>query len=68
MKTISQLRESSMPKGEHVFDQKIKKSHLMIHKVNNKFIVYIDKEKFDTFNNLKDAKTAGLEFIKMAKG
>jgi len=53
-----------MPPGEHVFDKKIKKVELMIHKEKNKFIVYVDRDKFDEFSNLNQAKRAGMEFIK----
>lgn len=69
MKTFKELfeRKKTMPPGEHVFDTKIKGTHLMIHKQNSKFVVYVDMEKFDSFKTLNDAKKAGMEFIKMAK-
>lgn len=69
MRTFSQIRESKnrMPPGEHVFDQKTKDAHLMIHKDKGKFVVYIDNEKLDSYNSLNDAKRAGMEFVKLAK-
>jgi len=70
MKTFLELREKlskGMPPGEHVFDKKINKIELMIHKEKNKFVVYIDRDKFDEFSNLNQAKRAGMEFIKAMK-
>ena len=70
MKTFGELREKmgkSMPPGEHVFDKKINKTHLMIHKEKGKFVTYIDMEKLDTYPSLGMAKKAGAEFIKVSK-
>ena len=68
MKTFLELREKvskgKMPPGEHAFDKKIKNVELMIHKEKNKFVVYVDRDKFDEFSNLNQAKRAGMEFIK----
>lgn len=71
MKTFLQIREASksvMPPGEHVFDAKIDKHKVMIHKDKNKYVAYIDLEKFDSFNSLNDAKKAATQFIKIAGG
>ena len=56
-----------MPAGEHVFDTKIGKNHLMVHKEKGKFVTYIDMEKLDTYPSLGMAKKAGAEFIKVSK-
>ena len=70
MLTFIQLREKmgkGMPPGEHVFDTKVNRSHLMIHKEKGKFVTYIDKEKLDSYPSLGMAKKAGMEFVKAAK-
>lgn len=69
MKSFVQIREATkkgMPPGEHVYDGKVGKHKIMIHKEKNKFVAYIDMEKLDTFNSLNDAKKAAEQFIKMA--
>lgn len=70
MKTFAQLREAKkdMPAGQHVFDGKIYKHNVMIHKEKNKYVAYIDSEKLDSYNSLEDAKKAAVQFIKMAGG
>jgi hypothetical protein len=67
MRTFSELRKKGMPAGEHVFDTKIGKNHLMVHKEKGKFVTYIDMEKLDTYPSLGMAKKAGAEFIKVSK-
>ena len=71
MKSFVQIREASrskMPPGEHVYDAKVGKNKIMIHKEKNRFVAYIDMEKLDTYNSLSDAKKAATQFIKMAGG
>jgi hypothetical protein len=64
MKNFKEMRKKGMPPGEHVFDTKINRVHLMVHKEKGKFVTYVDKEKLDTYPNLAMAKKAGQEFIK----
>jgi hypothetical protein len=68
MKTFAQLREANknMPAGQHVYDAKLNKHDIMIHKEKNKFVAYIDSEKLDSYTSLEDAKKAATQFIKMA--
>jgi hypothetical protein len=68
MKTFAQIREAKkdMPAGQHVYDAKMYKHDIMVHKEKNKFVAYIDSEKLDSFNSLEDAKKAAAQFIKMA--
>lgn len=69
MKTFTQIREAmkkGMPPGEHVYDGKVGKNEIMVHKEKNKFTAYIDMEKLDTYNSLNDAKKAAKDFVKMA--
>lgn len=71
MKTFMQIREArmkGMPPGEHVYDAKLGKYKIMVHKEKNKYVAYIDMEKLDSYNSLNDAKKAAEEFIKMAGG
>ena len=57
-----------MPAGQHVFDTKIGKRELMIHKEKGKFVTYIDMEKLDTYRTQREAEKMGREFIKQYKG
>ena len=70
MKTFIEIREKmgkGIPRsGKHVFDKKIGKSTLMIHKEKGKFVTYIDMEKLDTYPSIDQAKKAGMAFIKAA--
>jgi len=71
MKTFLELREArikGMPPGDHVFDTKVKGTEVMVHKEKGKFVLYIDREKLDTYRDLNSAKKAGMEFIKQFKG
>lgn len=69
MKSFVQIREATkkgMPPGEHVYDAKVGKHKVMVHKEKNKYVAYIDMEKLDSYNSLNDAKKAAEQFIKMA--
>jgi len=71
MLTFNQLVEKMgkrMPAGQHVFDTKIGKRELMIHKEKGKFVTYIDMEKLDTYRTQREAEKMGREFIKQYKG
>lgn len=71
MKTFAQIREAKnkgMPGGEHVYDAKVGKHKIMVHKEKNKYVAYIDMEKLDSYNSLNDAKKAAEQFVKMAGG
>jgi len=70
-KTFFELREAMrkrMPPGEHVFDTKVRGVEVMIHKQKGKFATYIDREKLDSYNSLKAAKTAAMAFLKTIRG
>ena len=68
MKTFKTLREArssgKMPAGEHVFDKKVGKVKVMIHKTNKGFTVYIDGDKLDTYKTQREAEKMGIEFAK----
>jgi hypothetical protein len=64
MKTFQQIREKKMPAGQHVFDKKVNRHTVMVHKDNKGFSVYIDGDKLDTFKSQKEAEKAGIAFAK----
>lgn len=68
MKTFKHIREArssgKMPPGEHVFDKKIGKVKVMIHKDAKGYTVYIDGDKLDTYKSQKEAEKMGVEFAK----
>ena len=70
MKTFSQLRELTgrKPKGDRVFNKKIARINMSIHKEMGKFVVYIDGDRLDVYRNQKEAEKAGMTFIKQYKG
>ena len=71
MHTFKELREKQlkkMPPGEHVFDKKIERIPVMIHKVKTKFVVYIDGDKLDSYNTQQEAEKMAKQFVKTYKG
>ncbi len=66
MKTFKSIREAKkkMPPGEHVFDKKVNRHSVMIHKDNKGFTVYIDGDKLDTYRSQKEAEKMGVAFAK----
>jgi glycine cleavage system protein P-like pyridoxal-binding family len=70
-KTFKHIREvvkKGMPPGVHVYDKRINRISLMIHKEKNMFVVYIDGEKLDAYRTQREAEKMGKEFIKQYKG
>ena len=69
MKTFSQLRELAgrKPKGEMVFNKKVKGVKAMIHKERNGFVAYIDGDRLDVYKTQKEAEKAITEFMKQYK-
>ena len=64
MKSFKNIREKKMPSGDHVFQKKVNKHTVMIHKDNKGFSVYIDGDKLDTYRSQKEAEKMGLTFAK----
>ena len=64
MKTFSQLRELTgrKPQGKPVFDKKINRVSVKIHKEMNKFVVYIDGDRLDAYNSQREGEKAAKEF------
>ena len=71
MRTFSELREAmkkGMPPGEHVWDARIQRAKVMVHKTpDGMFCLYIDNEKLDKYPTLARAKKSAEEFVKAAK-
>lgn len=69
MKTFSQLRESKkkMPPGEHVWDKKINRVPVMIHKHKGMFVVYIDGDRLDEYKSKAEAVKAATAMVKVLK-
>ena len=70
MKTFSQLRELTgrKPIGKAVFDKKINRIPVKIHKEKNMFIVYIDGDRLDAYKSQAEAEKSAKEFMKQYKG
>lgn len=70
-KTLKNIRERLSKKrlpGDTVYTKRIGKNELMIKKVKNEFVVYIDNEKLDSYKNQREAERMGKEFLKQYKG
>jgi hypothetical protein len=51
-----------------VFNKKIGKVPVMIHKEKNVFVVYIDGDRLDAYKTQKEAERMAAEFVKQYKG
>jgi hypothetical protein len=70
-KTLKNIRERLSKKrlpGDTVYTKKIGKNELMIKKIKNEFVVFIDNEKLDSYKNQREAERMGKEFLKQYKG
>lgn len=69
-KTFRQLREKlgRHPSGEMVFNKKIGKVPVMIHKEKAGFVVYIDGDRLDAYKTQREAERMAKEFVKQYKG
>lgn len=69
-KTFNQLREKlgRHPSGEMVFDKKIDRIPVMIHKEKAGFVVYIDGDRLDAYKTQREAEKMAKEFVKQYKG
>lgn len=67
MKTFKSLRESldRKPSGKKVYDQKMGKHKVLIHDEAAGYVVYIDGDRLDDYDDLSAAKKAAAEFVKM---
>ena len=69
-KTFKQLREKlgRHPSGEMVFNKKIGRVPVMIHKEKAGFVVYIDGDRLDAYKTQREAERMAKEFVKQYKG
>lgn len=69
-KTFIQLREElgRHPSGEMVFNKKIDRIPVMIHKEKTGFVVYIDGDRLDIYKTQQQAERMAKEFVKQYKG
>ncbi len=70
MKTFSQIREklNRQPSGQMVFNKKIDRIPVMIHKEKAGFVVYIDGDRLDAYKNQREAEKMAKQFVKTYKG
>ena len=69
MKTFKQLREKrGHPDGEMVFNKKIARIPVMIHKEKSGFVVYIDGDRLDSYKTQREAENMAKQFVKNYKG
>ena len=63
---LQELSEAKKPKGETVFNKKIKRIPVLIVKEKgiNPFVVYIDGDKLASFKSQKDAEKSAMKVIK----
>jgi hypothetical protein len=69
-RTFKELKEKlgRHPAGQMVFNKKIGKVPVMIHKEKNVFVVYIDGDRLDAYKTQKEAERMAAEFVKQYKG
>jgi hypothetical protein len=69
MKTYKELLselKGRKPKGDVVFDKKVKKLPVLITKEKGSlpFVVYIDGDRLDAFKSQKDAEKSAMQVVK----
>jgi len=69
MKKFKELRELAgrHPAGQMVFNKKINRLPVMIHKEKNRYVVYIDGDRLDSYKNQREAERMAKEFVKQYK-
>ena len=70
MKTFLELRELTgrKPEGKMVFNKKISRIPVMVHKERNGFVAYVDGDRLDVYRSQREAEKAAKEFVKQYKG
>ena len=70
MKTFLKLRELTgrKPQGKVVFDKKIQRIPVKIHKERTGFVAYVDGDRLDVYRSQREAEKAANEVIKQYKG
>jgi len=70
MKTFRQLREklNRQPSGQMVFNKKMDRIPVSIHKEKSGFVVHIDGDRLDAYKTQKEAEKMAKQFVKTYKG
>ena len=70
MKTFLELRELTgrKPEGKEVFNKKIQRIPVKIHKARTGVVVYVDGDSLDVYRSQREAVKAATEFVKQYKG
>ena len=70
MKKFREIREAKKkaPPGEKIWNKKVSGIDVLVNKNGKMFQTYVDGDMLDEFPSLHNAKKAGLEFVKQAKG
>jgi hypothetical protein len=70
MRTFRQLREklNRHPSGQMVFNKKIDRIPVMIHKESSGFVVYLDGDRLDSYKTQREAEKMAKQFVKTYKG
>ena len=70
MRTFRQLREklNRHPSGQMVFNKKIDRIPVMIHKELSGFVVYLDGDRLDSYKTQREAEKMAKQFVKTYKG
>jgi len=70
MKTFKQLKEklNRQPSGKPVFNKKIDRVPVSIHKEVSGYTVYIDGDRLDSYKTQSEAEKMTVQFIKQLKG
>ena len=70
MKTFRQIRENldRHPSGQMVFNKKINRVPVMIHKEKSGYVVYIDGDRLDDYKSQAEAEKMAVQFVKQYKG
>ena len=70
IKTFKDIRELTgrKPIGDIVFNKKINRIPVKIHKERNVFVVYIDGDRLDSYKTQREAERMAKEFVKQYKG
>jgi hypothetical protein len=70
MRTFAELREKlgRHPSGQMVFNKKIDRIPVMIHKERMGYVVYLDGDRLDSYKTQREAEKMAKQFVKTYKG
>ena len=70
MRTFAELREklNREPSGQKVFDKKIDRIPVKIHKERMGYVVYLHGDRLDSYRTQREAEKMAKQFVKTYKG